>query len=500
MSFFDQTPIGRIISRFSRDVNAVDQLLPQAFSQLLSTCLNLLAAYIYIAVIIPIFLSVGVPVTFLYYALQRFYNRTSIELKRLDSISKSPIYAGFSETLGGLATIRAYHKQLQFRTDNMEKIDVNQRAYFSTIASNRWFSLYLEVFGSLLVFSAALFAVLARGDSSSGPNAADIGLALTYALQVTSILGFTIRSITELELQMNSVERMDYYGTRVAQEAPAIQPENDLLEGGDVVWPSEGVIDIRDVKMRYREGLDLVLKGVSLKIGAGEKVGIVGRTGSGKSSLMLVLLRLVEVSGGSITIDGIDVAELGLDDVRSNITIIPQDPVLFSGTVRFNLDPFGKYSEAELWDALAKSHLKEYVQQFEGGLDAMVTEYGENISAGQKQLICLTRALLRKSKVLIMDEASSSLDYETDRLLQQSIQDNMSEATILTIAHRLWTLTKCDKILVMKDGLVAEFGSPESLLDKDESHLKFLVSAMGEESAAAFRQMVDEHALKMGRR
>jgi ATP-binding cassette, subfamily C (CFTR/MRP), member 1 len=496
-SFFDQTPIGRIISRFSRDVNAVDQLLPQAFSQMLATVLNLLASYAYIATVFPIFLAVGVPVTFLYYLLQRFYNRTSIELKRLDSISKSPIYAGFSETLGGLSTIRAYHKQLQFRNENMERIDVNQRAYFSTIASNRWFSLYLEVFGSVLVFATALFAVLSRSTANPA-SAAAIGLSLTYALQVTGILGFTIRSITELELQMNSVERMDYYGKRLDQEAPAKLKEGNVLREGQV-WPSAGEIDIRDAQMRYRPGLDLVLKGISIKIGAGEKVGIVGRTGSGKSSLMLVFLRLVELAGGSITIDGVNVAELGLDDVRSNITIIPQDPVLFSGTVRFNLDPFGVYSEPQLWDALAKSHLKEFVQEFEGGLDAKVTEYGENLSAGQKQLICLTRALLRKSKVLIMDEASSSLDYETDRLLQESIQANMADATILTIAHRLWTLTKCDKILVMRDGLASEFDSPEALLSNPASELRFLVDAMGEDGAARFKELVDENARAVGR-
>lgn len=496
MSFFDTTPIGRIISRFSRDVNAVDQLLPQMFSQMLSTVLNLLASYIYIATVFPWFIIVAVPITVLYYCLQRFYNRTSIELKRLDSISKSPIYAGFSETLGGLSTIRAYNKQKQFRDDNMEKIDVNQRAYFSSIASNRWFSLYLEVCGSFLVFATALLAVITRSSSSS--SAASVGLSLTYALQVTGILGFTIRSITELELQMNSVERLDHYGKKLDQEAPSVIKEGNPLSDGQV-WPATGEIDIRDVKMRYRPGLDLVLKGISIKIPAGSKVGIVGRTGSGKSSLMLVLLRLVELSGGTISIDGVDVSSLGLDDVRSNITIIPQDPVLFSGTVRFNLDPFGVYTEPELWDALAKSHLKEFVETFDGGLDAQVTEYGENLSAGQKQLICLTRALLRKSKVLIMDEASSSLDYETDRLLQESIQENMGDATILTIAHRLWTLTKCDKILVMSDGVAEEFDTPEVLLANPQSQLRFLVDAMGDDAAAKFAELVDENARLVGR-
>lgn len=502
MSFFETTPIGRIISRFARDVNAVDQLLPQAFSQLLTTLLSLLASYIYIATVFPLFIAAAVPVTCIYYLLQRFYNRTSIELKRLDSISKSPIYAHFSETLGGLSTIRAYNKQDQFRNENMKMIDINQRAYFLTIASNRWFSLYLEVFGASLVFATALFAVITRSSNNPG-TAAAVGLSLTYALQVTSVLGFTIRSITELELQMNSVERMNYYGSSLPEEAPRKREDDPKMEDGvlsaDDRWPSHGAIQFNDIKLKYREELDMVLKGVSLHVSPGEKIGIVGRTGSGKSTLMLALLRLVELAGGSIIIDGKDIAKLGLDVVRTNITIIPQDPVMFSGTVRFNLDPFGIYSEAELWDALEKSHLKEFVEEFEGGLDAKVSEYGENMSAGQRQLVCLTRALLRKSKILIMDEASSSLDYETDRLLQESIQTNMKEATVLTIAHRLWTLTNCDKILVLNDGLATEFDAPEVLLSRDNSELCFLVESMGEDGAARFRELVDINARRVGR-
>lgn len=502
MLFFETTPIGRIISRFARDVNAVDQLLPQSFSQMLTTLLNLIASYVYIATVFPWFVVVALPITCVYYLLQRFYNRTSIELKRLDSISKSPIYAHFSETLGGLSTIRAYRKQDQFRGQNMEMIDINQRAYFLTIASNRWFSLYLEFFGCCLVFATAFLAVITR-NSSSPTTAAAIGLSLTYALQVTGILGFTIRSITELELQMNSVERMDYYGKKLPQEAACKHDTDPKSDGGAVAttgtWPSAGAIQFDDVKLRYRPELDLVLKGIALRVNPGEKVGIVGRTGSGKSTLMLALLRLVELASGCIEIDGRNIAELGLDALRSSITIIPQDPVMFSGTVRFNLDPFGVYSEAELWDALEKSHLKDFVEDFEGGLDAKVTEYGENMSAGQRQLICLTRALLRDSKVLIMDEASSSLDYETDRLLQESIQDNMKDATVLTIAHRLWTLTNCDKILVMNNGFATEFDAPEVLLSRNDSELKFLVDSMGEEGAAKFRELVDANARRLGR-
>ncbi|KAI0564144.1 ABC transporter [Gracilaria domingensis] len=484
LTFFDTTPIGRIISRFSRDVQTLDELLPQYFQQMLTTTLNLVASYAFIGVILPIFFTVAVPVTIFYFALQRFFNRTSLELKRMDSISKSPIYAHFSETLGGLSTIRAYNKQDQAKSENMRMIDVNQRAYFSWIAANRWFSLYLEMAGTLLIFATALFSVFAPSDIFAG----NIGLSLSYALQVTGILGFTVRSITELEGQMSSVERARFYSEELPQEAPAeFDPEDDIKRKD---WPKDGRVTIDDVQMRYREGLDLVLKGVNVTIAGGEKVGVVGRTGSGKSSLMVAILRMVEIEGGRICIDDVNLRDLGLNDVRTNITIIPQDPVVFSGTIRFNLDPFNRHSEAELWDALEKSHMKQFVMEFEGGLDAQVAEYGENLSAGQRQVICLTRALLRRSKILILDEASSSVDMETDRLIQETIRTHLKDATILTIAHRLFTLADYDKILVMEDGNAAEFGSPAELLGQSDSKFTALVDSMGSKGAAQFRQLV----------
>lgn len=485
MSFFDTTPIGRIISRFSRDVSVLDELLPQFFQQMLSTLLNLIANYIFIGVILPLFFAAAIPVTIFYFALQRFFNRTSVELKRLDAISKSPIYAHFSETLGGLSTLRAYGKEEESRAENMKMIDINQRAYFSWVAANRWFSLNLELAGSTLIFATAIFGVLARGNTFSG----NIGLSLTYALNVTSILGFSVRSITELEGQMSSVERANYYSFDLPQEAAAnLDPKDG--PGAPVDWPSHGQIDIRDVELRYREGLELVLKGVNVAINGGQKVGVVGRTGSGKSSLMIALLRMVELASGSIKVDGVDLSSLGLNEVRQKITIIPQDPVIFSGTIRFNLDPFNQHSDPELWDALEKSHMKEFVQEFEDGLDAKVSEYGENLSAGQRQVICLTRALLRKSKILVLDEASSSLDMETDRLVQDTIRTHLKDATILTIAHRLFTLADYDRIIVMDGGLAVEFGSPQELLQDRSSKFSGLVDALGPAGSSRFRELV----------
>ena len=488
MAFFDTTPIGRILSRFSRDVGAIDLNLPQAFSQMMTTVLQLIGSYILIAFIIPPFLGAAIPITIGYWLLQRFFNRTSLEVKRLDSISKSPIYAHFSETLSGLSTLRAYGKQESAKRDNRDMIDGNTRAYFAFIASNRWFSMYLELLGSTLIFFTALISVIAPGRSTP----AQLGLSLSYSLQVTGILGFTIRSITELEAQMSSVERLEHYSKQLPQEDEAIKDYSNYADKDkpSESWPEEGRIDIDHVSLRYREGLNLAIRNVTMKIESGEKVGVIGRTGSGKSTLMVALLRLVELAEGKIKIDDIDVQTVGLDQLRSVVTIIPQDSVLFSGTIRFNLDPFDQYSETQLWEALEKSNMKQFVLEIEGGLDSNVSEYGENLSAGQRQLICLTRALLRNSKILILDEASSSLDPETDRLIQDSIRKHLKHATILTIAHRLSTLADYDKILVMENGTIVEYGTPKHLLERSNSKLNGFVESLGRAGASQFREIV----------
>ncbi|KAA8499894.1 Multidrug resistance-associated protein 1 [Porphyridium purpureum] len=489
MEFFDTTPIGRILSRFSKDVGACDTLVPQSWQQFLNTMLNLIASYILIAVVTPIFTAVAIPVSFGYWLLQRFYNRTNLEVKRLDSISKSPIYAHFSETLGGLSTIRAFGKQEAFREKNLEMINVNHRAYFCQLSSNRWFSLWLEALGSTLILAAAIFGVLQR---VNGTFSGLIGLSLTYALQVTSFLGFTIRSITELEAQMNAVERLEYFATKLPQEAPHEIPETKP----DDNWPDTGEVQFENLQLRYRSDLELVLKGVSLDIKPGTKVGIVGRTGAGKSSLMVALLRLVEPTAGTIIVDGVDITKIGLEDLRSRITIIPQDPVMFSGSIRKNLDPFNQYEDATLWDALAKAHLKGFVSELEGGLDGLVSEYGDNLSAGQRQLICLVRALLRQPRVLVMDEATSSVDHETDQRIQETVRSEFSNATILTIAHRLWTIADYDRVLVMDHGLVAEYGTPAELLANADGILSSMVNAMGTHQSQNFKDLVASRSME----
>eukprot|EP00184_Porphyridium_aerugineum_P008362 CAMPEP_0184691344 /NCGR_PEP_ID=MMETSP0313-20130426/235_1 /TAXON_ID=2792 /ORGANISM="Porphyridium aerugineum, Strain SAG 1380-2" /LENGTH=1513 /DNA_ID=CAMNT_0027149041 /DNA_START=177 /DNA_END=4718 /DNA_ORIENTATION=+ len=490
MEFFDTTPIGRIISRFARDVSQVDTTVPQSWQQFLNSTLNLLSSYILIAVVTPLFIAVAVPIGIMYWLLQRFYNRTNLEVKRLDSISKSPIYAHFSETLGGLSTIRAYAKQDEFKVRNLEMVNGNNRANFVGVATNRWFSLWLEVLGSILIFAAAIFGVIAKGDIYTGL----VGLSLTYALQVTSFLGFAVRSITELEAQMNSVERLEHYSSRLPQEAPHIIDSSRPPLG----WPSKGHVYFQDLELRYRKELDLVLKGVTLDIAPGTKVGVVGRTGAGKSSLMVALLRLVEPTRGTITVDGVDITTIGLEDLRHGITIIPQDPVMFSGSIRFNIDPFKEYEDAELWNVLDKAHLKGFVSQLEGGLDGRVSEYGENLSAGQRQLICLARALLRKPRVLIMDEATSSVDHETDQMIQETVRSEFSTATILTIAHRLWTIADYDTCLVMANGEVGEYAPPIELLRNEHGLLTSMVNSLGVQQSQNFKELVSKRSGLIG--
>lgn len=315
---------------------------------------------------------------------QRFYLSTSRELKRLDSTSRSPIYAHFQETLGGVSSIRAYKQEHRFISTNEQRIDDNQRAYYPSISSNRWLAVRLEFIGGFIVFGSALFAVVSAALFGK-VSASLVGLGITYSLTVTQTLNWLVRQSTEIESQIISVERIKEYA-ELEQEAP--------YESSDQVssdWPKQGLIEFRDYSTRYRPGTDLVLKHVSFVAHPGEKIGIVGRTGAGKSSLTVGLFRLIEPASGSIVIDHVDIRFLGLKDVRSRLTIIPQDPVLFSGSVRDNLDPFFAYSDAEVWAALESASLRAYVAAQPGKLNHVVLQGGENFSVGQRQLLCLAR-------------------------------------------------------------------------------------------------------------
>ncbi|XP_035914951.1 multidrug resistance-associated protein 1 isoform X4 [Anopheles stephensi] len=460
MSLYDTTPLGRVLNRFSKDVDTVDNTLPQLIRSFLAQFFAVVATLVVISISTPIFAAVIVPIGVLYYAVQRFYVATSRQLKRLESVSRSPIYSHFGETIQGVQTIRAYSVQDRFITESDERVDSNQLCYCPSIIANRWLAVRLEMVGNLIILFAALFAVLGRETMNAGL----VGLSVSYALQITQTLNWLVRMTSDVETNIVAVERIKEYG-ETKQEAAWELPNSTLPRD----WPEQGMVEFRDFQVRYREGLELVLRGISFTVKGGEKVGIVGRTGAGKSSLTLALFRIIESAGGSIVIDGQDIAQLGLHALRSRLTIIPQDPVLFSGTLRINLDPFNAQSDDDIWKALEHAHLKSFVKGLTAGINHEVTEGGENLSVGQRQLICLARALLRKTKVLILDEATAAVDLETDDLIQRTIRTEFKDCTVLTIAHRLNTIMDSDKVIVLDKGQIVEFAPPAELLQSKNS-------------------------------
>ncbi|XP_062352441.1 ATP-binding cassette sub-family C member 2 isoform X2 [Cinclus cinclus] len=457
MSFFDTTPIGRIVNRFAKDIFTVDETIPTSFRSWLSCLMAIISTLIVICLATPFFAVVIVPLSIFYYFVLRFYISTSRQLRRLDSVTRSPIYSHFGETVSGLSVIRAYGHQERFLKHNEITMDINQKSVYSWIISNRWLAIRLEFVGSLVVFFSALLAVIAKGTLEGGI----VGLSVSSALNVTQTLNWLVRTSSELETNIVAVERVHEYMT-VKNEAPWVTKTRPPRG-----WPSRGEIQFVDYKVRYRPELDLVLQGINCNIGSTEKVGVVGRTGAGKSSLTNCLFRVLEAAGGKIIIDDVDIATIGLHDLRNNLTIIPQDPVLFTGTLRMNLDPFDQYSDEEVWKSLELAHLRTYVQGLPEGLLHLVSEGGENLSVGQRQLVCLARALLRKAKILILDEATAAVDLETDNLIQTTIRSEFADCTVLTIAHRLHTIMDSNRVMVLQAGQIVEFDSPEKLLMKD---------------------------------
>ncbi|XP_036307045.1 ATP-binding cassette sub-family C member 3 isoform X1 [Pipistrellus kuhlii] len=454
-SFFDTTPSGRILNRFSKDICVIDEALAPTILMLLSSFYTSISTLVVIVASTPLFAVVTLPLAAFYILVQRFYVATSRQLKRLESVSRSPVYSHFSETVTGSSVIRAYGRSQAFEAISDAKVDTNQRSCYPSISSNRWLGVRVEFMGNLVVFFAALFAVIGRSSLSPGM----VGLSVSYALQVTFSLNWMIRMLSDLETNIVAVERVKEY-SKTETEAPWVVEGSRPPAG----WPTKGEVEFRNYSVRYRPGLDLVLKDLSLRVRGGEKVGIVGRTGAGKSSMTLSLFRLLEAAGGEIRIDGLNVADIGLHDLRSQLTIIPQDPILFSGTLRMNLDPFSNSSEEDIWRALELSHLKSFVSSQPAGLDFQCSEGGENLSVGQRQLVCLARALLRKSRILVLDEATAAIDLETDDLIQATIRTQFESCTVLTIAHRLNTIMDYTRVLVLDKGTVAEFDSPTNLI------------------------------------
>ena len=446
----------------------------------------------------------------LYIYAMNYFRQVSRETKRLESVARSPVYSSFSEMLGGLNTIRAFDKSGEFSSTFNSLLDTNTRTVYCNKAADRWLATRLETIAAMVVGLAAFFATqvvvdkgVSAGDTSSFASLA--GISLSYAVTATGMMQFVVRSFSQVEAAMNSVERVVHYTENIPQEAAMTADELEhekstpplnaaqravRYTGGAIhppqEWPEKGAITLKNLQMRYRTETPLVLKGLNVSVGAGERIGVVGRTGSGKSSMLLVLLRIVEPYlsediteknyDAPLTIDGVDAIRIGLRDLRSKLGIIPQLPVLFSGTVRSNLDPFNNYSDKEIWSALEKCRMKNAIEKMNDGLQSRVAEYGENLSQGQRQLLCLGRALLKKCKILLLDEATSSVDYETDKAIQTTIREAFKGCTIITIAHRVNTILDSDKILVMDNGTVGEFDSPEELLKNKESLFSEIVS------------------------
>ncbi|TRY93220.1 hypothetical protein DNTS_014361 [Danionella cerebrum] len=649
MSFFERTPSGNLVNRFAKETDTIDSVIPSIIKMFMGSMFNVLSSCAVILIATPFVAIIIPPLGLLYFFVQRFYVASSRQMKRLESVSRSPVYTHFNETLLGTSVIRAFGEQQRFIRESDGRVDHNQKAYFPSIVANRWLAVRLEFVGNCIVTFAALFAVMARESLSPGI----MGLSISYALQVTASLNWLVRMSSELETNIVAVEKVKEYGDTEKEaewrlehtDFPAGWPtvghieirnfglryRDDLelaiydisvnIAGGEKVgivgrtgagkssltlglfriieaaqgeiridgvniaelglhelrsritiipqcsfyvtkygmtprawlavrlefvgncivtfaalfavmareslspgimglsisyalqvtaslnwlvrmsseletnivavekvkeygdtekeaewrlehtdfpagWPTVGHIEIRNFGLRYRDDLELAIYDISVNIAGGEKVGIVGRTGAGKSSLTLGLFRIIEAAQGEIRIDGVNIAELGLHELRSRITIIPQDPVLFSGSLRMNLDPFDGFTDEEVWRSLELAHLKSFVSGLPDKLNHECSEGGENLSLGQRQLVCLARALLRKTKILVLDEATAAVDLETDNLIQSTIRTQFEDCTVLTIAHRLNTIMDYTRVLVLDKGQMAEFDSPSNLIAK----------------------------------
>ena len=464
VAFFDVTPTGRILNRFAYDTDKVDLELSNSLSQALNTSFAVLGALAAITASTKgTFLVPLIPITYLYYIIQAWFRKTSTELQRVNSMTGSPIFADFSQTLSGTPTVRAFGMQDRFFRQCKTSFDANNASYFLVQAVNLWLGLRLDILGGMIgAFIAALSVATAPYNFIP---AGWLALSLTFSNEITGYLKHGVRMIATVEADLTSVERILHYANNIPHEAPEFVPSVDPPADA---WPKAGSIKVNSASMRYRDG-PLVLKDLSFKIDGGEKIGVVGRTGSGKSSFMIALFRIAELDQGVIEIDGVNCREIGTNTLRSNLSIIPQDPVLFSNSVRYNLDPFGLKSDEEIWEALRKVKLGDSIAALAKGLEEMVTEGGDNFSQGQRQLLCIARSLLRNPKILVMDEATASIDNTTDAAIQEMIRDNFAQATVLTIAHRLNTIMDSDRVLVLKDGRVAEFDTPGNLLSNSQS-------------------------------
>lgn len=466
--FFDITPLGQILNRFSADTNIIDQHIPPTLESLTRSTLLCLSAIGVISFITPSFLISLVPLAVAFYFIQKYFRVASKDLQDLDDSTQLPLLCHFSETAEGLTTIRAFRHEARFKQRMLELTDTNNTAYLFLSAANRWLEVRTDYLGAVIVLTAAVTLIWTTKSPSTGGL---VGLGLTYALTVTNYLNWVVRNLADLEVQMAAVKKVNSFLGTESENYEGSMDASQVPEN----WPQDGEIKIQDLCVRYDPMLKPVLKHVNAYIKPGQKVGICGRTGSGKSSLSLAFFNMVDIFEGKIVIDGIDICKLPLQTLRSRLSIILQDPVLFSGSIRFNLDPERMCTDDRLWEALEIAQLKNMVKALPGGIDAVVTEGGENFSVGQRQLFCLARAFVRKSSILIMDEATASIDMATENILQKVVMTAFADRTVVTIAHLVSSILDAEQVLVFSSGILVENDSGPNLLAQEESLFSVLV-------------------------
>ncbi|VVC26208.1 Hypothetical protein CINCED_3A017920 [Cinara cedri] len=483
MYFFNTNSSGRILNRFSKDMGAIDEMLPAASMDCIQIGLMLIGVVIVIGIIdiylmIPTFI-----VALIFYKLRVFYLSTSRSIKRLEGITRSPVFAHLNASLQGLTTIRAYKAEQILSNEFNKHQDLHSSAWYMFISANRAFGLWLDIFCFIYV-TIITYSFLVIGNNTYGGN---VGLAITQAIGLAGAFQWGMRQSAELENQMTSVERVLEY-TNVPQEGPL---ESAPDKKPPTEWPLNGEITFKNFYLRYNTNTAFVIKNLNVNIKSMEKVGIVGRTGAGKSSLIGALFRLA-INEGKIIVDGIEINDLGLHELRSKLSIIPQEPVLFSGTMRTNLDPFNEYADHIIWNALDEVELKDVVEGLPDGLNSKMSEGGSNFSVGQRQLVCLARAIVRNNKILVLDEATANVDPQTDALIQNTIRNKFRMCTVLTIAHRLNTVMDSDKVLVMDAGTMVEFDHPYNLLQNEDGFLYKMVEQTGPASIDLLHSIATE--------
>ncbi|XP_069858835.1 ATP-binding cassette sub-family C member 4 [Dipodomys merriami] len=479
--FFDRNPVGRILNRFSKDIGHMDDLLPLTFLDFIQTLLLVVSVVAVAVAVIPWIAIPLVPLSIIFLVLRRYFLETSRDVKRLESTTRSPVFSHLSSSLQGLWTIRAYKAEERCQELFDAHQDLHSEAWFLFLTTSRWFAVRLDAICAIFVIIIAFGSLILAKTLDAG----QVGLALSYALTLMGMFQWSVRQSAEVENMMISVERVIEY-TDLEKEAPwecqRRPPPN---------WPHEGAIVFDNVNFTYSLDGPLVLKHLTALIKSREKIGIVGRTGAGKSSLISALFRLSEPEG-KIWIDKILTSEIGLHDLRKKMSIIPQEPVLFTGTMRRNLDPFSEHTDEELWNALNEVQLKEAIEDLPGKMDTELAESGSNFSVGQRQLVCLARAILKKNRILIIDEATANVDPRTDELIQKKIREKFAHCTVLTIAHRLNTIIDSDKIMVLDSGRLKEYDEPYILLQNTDSFFYKMVQQLGKGEAAALTEIAKQ--------